>query len=447
VVAGVAGTEFFIGMLGLNPRPTNFTDLNDPQTSYLSLLKQQNYIPSLSYSYTAGAQYRPRTVLGSLVLGGYDQSRSSNISSISVPFYSDQSRDLTVGLQSISTNATGSQTSLFSSGIYAFIDSSIAELWLPLSVCQAFESAFGLIYNTTTNLYLVNDTLHNKLLSSNPSVTVILGSSTSGGSTINVTLPYASFDLQAQYPLVPSGSSRYFPLRRAENDTQYTLGRTFLQETHLIVDYERGNFTVRPCVWTSNPEYIVTIPSINTTSSTGGNSSTPTSDGGSSQTTTPATSQSLSTGALAGIAIGAVVIVAAILGGIYYYVFYRPRRLQLKSAELAGTGVRPSSKDRAEVGDDSKSWVPELQGKFAGSEVEGSSPAPGRAELHDSKSPAGAELPTSPAAAEVEDLQIFEMPGSDVPEMEGGPHGQQPLTGEWPKDEKKRFSFEENSGT
>jgi Eukaryotic aspartyl protease len=433
-------------MLGLNPRPTNFTDLNHPQTSYVSLLKEQNYIPSLSYSYTAGAQYRPRTVLGSLVLGGYDQSRSSTSSFISLPFFSDQSRDLTIGLQSISTNATGSQTNLLTSGIYAFIDSSIAELWLPLSVCQAFESTFGLTYNTTNNLYLVNDTLHNQLLSSNPSVSMILGSSSSGGSTINVTLPYASFNLQAQYPLVSNGASWYFPLQRAANESQYTLGRAFLQEAHLIVDYERGNFTVRPCVWTSDPEYIVTIPSINSTTSTstGGNSSTPTGGGGgSSQTTTPGTSQSLSSGALAGIAIGAVVIAAGILGAAFYFVYYKPRHAQRKVTELDDTGMRPSSKGRAEVGDDSKSWMPELQGKFAGSEVEGSSPAPGRAELHDSKSPAGAELPTSPGAAEVEDLQIFEMPGSDVPEMDSGAHGRRPQSESWPKDEKKRLSFEQ----
>jgi len=42
-------------------------------------------------------------------------------------------------------------------------------------------------------------------------------------------LPYAAFDLVADYPLVID-SSRYFPLMRAANESQYTLGRTFLQE-------------------------------------------------------------------------------------------------------------------------------------------------------------------------------------------------------------------------
>jgi hypothetical protein len=41
----------------------------------------------------------------------------------------------------------------------------------------------------------------------------------------------------------------YFPLKRAANDTQYTLGRTFLQETYMIADYERGALTLFPAVF------------------------------------------------------------------------------------------------------------------------------------------------------------------------------------------------------
>ncbi|KAK6426153.1 hypothetical protein LTR95_016147 [Oleoguttula sp. CCFEE 5521] len=36
----------------------------------------------------------------------------------------------------------------------------------------------------------------------------------------------------------------YFPLKRAQNSTQYTLGRVFLQEAYVIADYERKNFTI-----------------------------------------------------------------------------------------------------------------------------------------------------------------------------------------------------------
>jgi hypothetical protein len=146
-------------MLGLNPWPTNFTTLNDPQPSFITLLRNQNYIPSLSYSYTVGAPYRLNKALGSLVLGGYDTSRFQNTNS-SYSFFSDQTRDLTVGLLSITTNITGTETSLLPLGsINIFIDSS-AEIYLPTAACQAFELAFNLTYNSTAGLYLVNNTLH-----------------------------------------------------------------------------------------------------------------------------------------------------------------------------------------------------------------------------------------------------------------------------------------------
>jgi len=52
---------------------------------------------------------------------------------------------------------------------------------------------------------------------------------TAGGDTVRIVLPYAAFDLKAEYPLVQN-TSYYFPLKHAANETQYTLGRTFLQE-------------------------------------------------------------------------------------------------------------------------------------------------------------------------------------------------------------------------
>lgn len=62
--------------------------------------------------------------------------------------------------------------------------------------------------------------------------------------------PYAAFDLELSYPYPhlnatqASPPTNYFPLRKAANATQYTLGRSFLQETYLIVDYERNNFSI-----------------------------------------------------------------------------------------------------------------------------------------------------------------------------------------------------------
>lgn len=66
VVAGLATYDYYTGLFGLNDQPANFTASNDinnltdttPHPSFLSTLKSQNLIPSLSWAYTAGAIYR-----------------------------------------------------------------------------------------------------------------------------------------------------------------------------------------------------------------------------------------------------------------------------------------------------------------------------------------------------------------------------------------------------
>lgn len=58
VLAGIATKDFYLGLWGVGPRPTNLTVLNNPYPSLMTNLKKQNKVPSLSYGYTAGAQYR-----------------------------------------------------------------------------------------------------------------------------------------------------------------------------------------------------------------------------------------------------------------------------------------------------------------------------------------------------------------------------------------------------
>lgn len=170
-----------------------------------------------------------KKVLGSLTLGGYDESRFTP-NELAFSFASGDSRDLVVGVQSItSTRRDGTVKSLLPSGILAYVDSTVPQIWLPIDACRAFEEAFGLVYDDESELYLINDTLHDALIAQGAVITFALGSLQTGGKTINITLPYDSFDLQATPPFVDT-RTRYFPLQRAKNDTQYTLGRTFLQE-------------------------------------------------------------------------------------------------------------------------------------------------------------------------------------------------------------------------
>ena len=231
IVAAYTSQELYLGMFGVNPASTNFTAQDQGSPSYLSALKNQSSIPSLSFGYTAGAQYRLKQVLGSLTLGGVDSSRFSQ-SNLSIPFASDPSRNLMVGIQSIrSVDQGGKSTDLLPAGIMSLVDSTVPQLWLPIEACQAFEKAFGLTFDETSQLYLVNSSLRDQLHSQNASVTFTLGATANGGQTTDITLPYNSFDLLVTPPTAGvANNSRYFPLRRAANDSQYTLGRTFLQE-------------------------------------------------------------------------------------------------------------------------------------------------------------------------------------------------------------------------
>lgn len=228
VVAGIVDQDFQYGILGLNNQPTNFSNFNNPISSYFQSMKDKNLIPSLTWSYTAGNQYSLKKVLGSLVFGGYDASRFTP-NSMSFPFAVDSSRDLVVAVQSISsTENNGKSTELLNTGILAFVDSTIPYLYLPLEVCQRFENAFGLIWDPVAELYLISQSLHSSLVARNLNFTFTLGNQPSGGKSIQIILPYAAFDLTVTSPIVNS-SQIYFPLKRG-NSTQYALGRAFLQE-------------------------------------------------------------------------------------------------------------------------------------------------------------------------------------------------------------------------
>jgi hypothetical protein len=189
-------------------------------------------------------------VLGSLVLGGYDDSRRKH-NNISFPFDSNDSRLLSLTIQSIdATNTPQGVVTLSNSPTYATIDSTVSHIWLPEKACDEFERVFGLQFDSRTQLYIVNMTTHDRLRQLNPSINFQLGNSRNPTKVVNINLPYGAFDLRAGYPIYPNATN-YFPIRRAANETQFTLGRAFLQEAYLITDYEHQNFSVSQATFES----------------------------------------------------------------------------------------------------------------------------------------------------------------------------------------------------
>jgi hypothetical protein len=200
---------------------------------------------------------------GSLVFGGYDQSRFEP-NNITFPFDANDSRKPSLNIQSIVTqDFENSTVSMLPNGpVYSLIDFAEPYMWLPVSACDAFANAFNLTYDNSTDLYLVDATTRSQLLDQNPSVTIGLGTTANPGERVNVVLPYSAFDQQANYPIYPNATN-YFPIRRAYNDTQYTIGRTFFQEAYFRIDYDRGNFSVHQARFpaTNEKQDIVSVPS------------------------------------------------------------------------------------------------------------------------------------------------------------------------------------------
>ncbi|KAK6587499.1 hypothetical protein PZA11_000789 [Diplocarpon coronariae] len=249
-VGGIASKDLFMGIFGVNPAATKFLARSNPIQSYMSSLKAQKQIPSLSYGYTAGNRYRFNTVLASLTLGGYDASLTVP-NDLTFQFSADSNSELTVNIKAITISSQNNGIQgLNSASFPAIIDSTVPYLYLPIEVCRQFEVIFGLTYDYSSNLYLVNEDLHVALVEQAAQVTFTL-TNAAGASDVNIAMPYAAFDLMASWPLVQN-STRYFPLKRATENSTLVLGRAFLQEAYLVADYERSNFSVYQMKWDPN---------------------------------------------------------------------------------------------------------------------------------------------------------------------------------------------------
>jgi hypothetical protein len=302
VVTSYATPDLWVGELGLGIAKMTIRP-NERVSPLLVRLQDSGVIPSVSFGYTAGAAYRK--VPASLTIGGYDETRMSK--AITIPIGDDQDRPLTVGLQSIvTTNSLNGTLNLLHQAILIPIDSSVSELWLPESVCDMFATAFGLQYQNASGRYTIADSKRSKLRELNPKVTFTIADGLVKGSSINLDFPYAAFDMEATYPIF-ANASPYFPIRRAANDSQYVLGRTFLQETYLGVDYDREHFNISQATFPTSPNtpHIVTILPSNYTSNSTNDSRTPFGSAGQLPT-------SVIVGIVAGV-VTVVVLVAALL--------------------------------------------------------------------------------------------------------------------------------------
>ncbi|CAI6300586.1 unnamed protein product [Periconia digitata] len=314
--------DFFMGSLGLSQ--TDVKTGSGSQPPLLVNLADFYQIPSISYAYGAGASYRNshKGIPGNLVLGGYDQSRFNPSKALGLTMPSEKNNTLIVGVSSMlykpDANVESNTFSLTSEskGFQATIDSTLPYLVLPDKVCDSLVERFGLEFDNKTELYTVSSESQQKNEQQNATISFKITKDAQDSNTFTtIDLRYDAFNLEASYPLTNnSDSTRYFPIKKSTNG-MFVLGRAFLQESYLIVDYERTNFTIAPAVYSDPMPEQQLMPIWNKTY-------TPT-----TLTPTPIpqeSSEGLSPGAIAGIVVG--IVVAFLLAALGYFLWWRKRR-------------------------------------------------------------------------------------------------------------------------
>jgi Eukaryotic aspartyl protease len=319
IIAIINTTDSLLGQLGLGVQQTRLNGSENVLPFLSSLVQNDSFIPSHSYGYTAGASYRLKGVPASLALGGVDANRftpngmSFTLSPDYAPVVAINSISVSSGAEILPPNWNSNPIELMdnSQAENFVIDSSTPFLWLPEAVCENFAQTLNLTYDNTLQLYVFGDNNSSPEILAGWELTFnfALGNLPGAENNIEISLPYDTFNLQLSFPYrnldaeFGSPPTNYFPIRKAADNTQFIIGRAFLQETYLTVDYGRNNFSISQAVFTEEAVSNVVLYAI--TRSDDSVFPGPSVDG-----------SGLSTGAKAGIGVGvglSVVVVAVVV--------------------------------------------------------------------------------------------------------------------------------------
>lgn len=188
--------------------------------------------------------------LGSLVLGGYDKSRIKGApAGFNMTNNSAMGSNLLVSVHSLTIQYSDGNGPASAPGasFEAVIDSTLPYLFLPNATCDWLKDELGLGYDTSTNLYTINQTSLDSNRANIASFAISLGpnshSTIESDSLISINLPYDALNADADWWWGFNGPQAIFPILRAQSNTA-VLGRPFFQEAYVSADYERGVFNV-----------------------------------------------------------------------------------------------------------------------------------------------------------------------------------------------------------
>ena len=356
-----------VGLLALGA-PHTSQQFSEGNGSYITgnvltgFLKLNGSIPSSSWGLHIGSVMQGQE--GSLILGGYDQSRALGTVG-SFDLAGDTGSDPTVPLIDISIGVQTGGSPFKSStieGLFQFgqntsapmtLNPALPYMFLPQETCDAIARNLPVTYQSSSGLYTwnTNDPQYLRIVSSPAYIQFTFQQSASTNMSIKV--PFPLFNLTLGSPIINSPTP-YFPCKPYDTpDGNYYLGRAFLQAAFLGANWESGKFFLAQAPGpNSGPSQITNIQSADTIISshtidtftdswsqkwtalplplgssnlTANATGTPTSNTTSAQSTQ---SSGLSTGAKAGIGVGIAAVVLITLAALAICLFRRRRRQQ-----------------------------------------------------------------------------------------------------------------------
>lgn len=216
--------------------------------SYLYTSGGPKKIPSYSYGMHIGSV--PLNIPGSLMLGGYDQSRTIG----DVSSQSCDSAELTIKLVDIGIGvATGGSPWAYASktGLLVQGNSSIdygttvmvlptePYIYLPKSSCDSITAELPVTYHAKYGLYFWNtdDPDYERIVSSPACLAFTFPKDEVNTANITIKVPFMLLNLTLEAPLLLTPTP-YFPCM--PSDGPYSLGRAFLQAAFVGVNWHKG---------------------------------------------------------------------------------------------------------------------------------------------------------------------------------------------------------------
>lgn len=210
-------------------------------------------IPSYSWGMHIGS-VEP-DIPGSLVLGGYDQSRVLNQVSSQQVDPTNNLGNLKIYLEDIGMGVAiggspfqfqnksglfkwGDSTASTSRGKTVEIDPVLPYLYLPKTTCEAMAANLPVTFNEDLNLYFWNteDESYQNITSSPAYMSFTFEKDAANDQNITIKVPFQLLKLTLQEPLVEKNTT-YFPCYPSES---YILGRAFLQAAFIGVNWGNG---------------------------------------------------------------------------------------------------------------------------------------------------------------------------------------------------------------